>query len=286
MPTVKLVISTTKKLAPRVSELLFAAGAGGLEERPGRGTTLVAYGESKAALAAIWKRAEKALIAELPKKLLPSASIEVDKEEAWRTAWTEHLRPVALTPRLVLAPTTADAPTLRQQQTAIWYQPALAFGDGDHPTTRLASRAIEAHYRAHPGGALLDIGAGTGVLSFVALLSGAKRALGTDISAEAIEAAATNASINGLSKRARFVDVAARVSGSFDLCVINIELRPLLVVLGALPAAARKAPKLLVTGLLDSQVAEVSAALKAAGFRLVSRKSEGEWRLLVAEKSG
>lgn len=286
MPTVRLVISTTKKLAPRVSELLFAAGAGGLEERPGRSTTLVAYGESEPALAAIWKRAQKALGAELAAKALPTASIEVDEAEDWRTAWTEHLRPVALTPRLILAPTTAEAPTLRKQQTAIWYQPAMAFGDGDHPTTRLASRAIEAHYRAKPGGALLDIGAGTGVLSFVALLSGAKRALGTDVSAEALSAAGTNASINGLSKRVRFIDAGARVSGTFDLCVINIELRPLLEVLQRLPAAARRAPKLLVTGLLDSQVAEVSGALKAAGFRVVSRKSEGEWRLLQAEKSG
>lgn len=286
MPTVRLVISTTKKLAPRVSELLFAAGAGGLEERAGRGTTLVAYGESKPALAAIWKRAHEALSAELPVKALPNASIEVDEAEDWRTAWTEHLRPVALTPRLVLAPTTAEAPALRKQQTAIWYQPALAFGDGDHPTTRLASRAIETHYRATPGGALLDIGAGTGVLSFVALLSGAKRALGTDVSAEALSAATTNASINGLSKRVRFVDVAARIGGRFDLCVINIELRPLLEVLRGLPAAARRAPKLLVTGFLDSQLTEVSAALKAAGFRVVSRKSEGEWRLLQAERYG
>lgn len=286
MPTVRLVISTTKKLAPRVSELLFAAGAGGLEERPGRGATLVAYGESKPALAAIWKRAQKALAAELPAKALPTATIEVDEEEAWRTAWTEHLRPVALTPRLILAPTTAEAPALRGQQSAIWYQPALAFGDGDHPTTRLASRSIEAHYRAAPGGALLDIGAGTGVLSFVALLSGARRALGTDISGEAVSAASTNASINGLSKRVRFVDAAARVVGTFDLCVINIELRPLLEVLRALPAAARRAPSLLVTGFLDSQRAEVSAAVKSAGFRPVSRKSEGEWQLLRAEKAG
>ncbi len=285
MPTVRLVISTTKKLASQVSDVLFAAGAGGLEERPGRGATLVAYGESKAELDALWKRAARTLTKTLPAKDLPQAQVEVDEAEAWRTAWTEHLRPVALTSRLILTPTTVDAPPLRKGQQLVSYQPALAFGDGDHATTRLAARAIEAHYRKTPGGALLDIGAGTGVLSFVAVLSGAARALGTDISPEALQAATQNAALNGLSRPTRFVDASARLSGNFDLCVINIELRPLLSVLAALPAAARRTPRLLVTGFLDSQLGEVRAAVAAAGFRPVSRKSEGEWRLLVAAKA-
>lgn len=285
MPTVRLVISTTKKLAPNVSDALFAAGAGGLEERPGRGATLVAYGESQAELDALWKRAARVLGKTLTEKNLPQARVEVDEAEAWRTAWTEHLRPVALTPRLVLAPKSAEPPALRRGQQLISYQPALAFGDGDHATTRLAARAIESHYRASPGGALLDIGAGTGVLSFVAVLSGAKRALGTDISPEALQAANQNAALNGLSRVVRFVDVSARIGAAFDLCVINIELRPLLAVLAALPAAARRTPRLLVTGFLSSQLKAVRSAVAAAGFQPASRKSEGDWRLLVADKT-
>lgn len=285
MPTVRLVISTTKKLASRVSDALFAAGAGGLEERPGKGATLVAYGETKAELDALWKRAERALCQTLSKADVPRATVEVDEAEAWRTAWTEHLRPVALTPRFVLAPTTAETPPPKRGQRIISYRPALAFGDGDHATTRLASRAIEARYRKVPGGALLDIGAGTGVLSFVAVLSGAKRAVGTDIAPEALEAAAHNAALNGLSRQARFVDVSARLGGSFDLCVINIELRPLLGVLASLPAAARRAPRLLVTGFLDSQLGEVQSAVRAAGFRPTTRKSDGAWRLIGADKT-
>lgn len=282
MPTVRLVVSTTKKLAPLVSEALFGAGAQGLEERPGRGATLVAYAETRQNLTGIWKRAQKSLAAVLGAAPLPSATIEVDEAEQWRTAWTEHLRPVSLTRRLLLAPTTVPAPPLARGQTLIRYQPALAFGDGDHPTTRLASRAIEAHYRRAPGGALLDIGAGTGVLSFVAVHSGARRALGTDIDPEALRAATTNASLNGLAQRTRFVDSSARISGAFDLVVINIELRPLLQVLGSLPARARRASKLLVTGFLTSQLAEVKSALKAAGFVANRRQREGDWLLLEA----
>lgn len=283
MATAVLVVSTSHKLAPTVSEVLFLAGAQGLEERPGRKVQLVTYGTSRAELTKLWKRAEKLLQA-LGSKPAPTASIEVGADESWKTAWTEHLRPIALTPRLLLAPTTAPAPPLTRTQQLIAYQPALAFGDGDHATTRLASRAIERHYRATPGGALLDIGAGTGVLSFVALLSGARRALGTDIDPEAVRAAQANALLNGLEKRARFVPSSARVSGGFDLAVVNIELRPLLQVLAQLPAAARRAPRLLVTGFLTSQLAEVRAALKSAGFAARRKASEGEWVLLEGRR--
>ena len=283
MPTVRLVVSTSKKLAPLVSQALFDAGAQGLEERAGRGATLVAYAEKRAPLSALWKRAEKALAAALSTTDLPRARIEVDSAESWRTAWTEHLRPVRLTRRLILAPTSSLPDEPSGARKVILYQPALAFGDGDHPTTRLAARAIEQHYRKTPNGALLDIGTGTGVLSFVAVCSGARRALGTDIDVAAVEAATLNAALNGFAKRTRFVHTSARVLGSYDLAVINVELRPLLQVLGALPAAARRAPRLLVTGFLASQLADVTDAVKAAGFRVRSRKAEGEWRLLEAE---
>jgi ribosomal protein L11 methyltransferase len=280
MATFRLTVSTTKKLAEAVGEALFEAGAQGLEERPGRGVSLITYGANRAQLGKLWQRAEK-LLASRDASATPSAVIDV-ADESWKSAWTEHLRPIALTPRLVLAPTTAPAPTLTRSQQLIAYQPALAFGDGDHPTTRLCSRAIERHYRAQPGGALLDIGAGTGVLSFVAVLSGATRALGTDIDPEAVRAAQDNARLNGLEKRTRFVGVGARISGSFDLVVVNIELRPLLQVLAHLPTAARRAPRLLATGILKSQVAEVTAALAKVGFSTVRRTGEEDWVLLDA----
>jgi ribosomal protein L11 methyltransferase len=284
MATVRLVVETTKKLAPLVSEALFQAGAQGLEERPGRTTTLVTYAETRQAVSAIWRRAKQLLSAALAPTQLPEANFEVDADEAWRTNWAEHLKPVALTPRLVLAPTGHEPPALSRGRALILYQPALAFGDGDHPTTRLASRAIEAHYRKTGGGALLDIGAGTGVLSFVAVHSGARRALGTDVDPEAVRAARDNAAINAMSQRTRFVRADESIRGTFDLVAINIELRPLLQVLAALPAAARRAPKLLVTGFLASQTAAVTAAVKLAGFTPSARRAEADWRLLLANR--
>src|SRR6478736_5778257 len=134
MATARLSVTTTARLAQTVSEALFAAGAQGLEEQaPARGKcTLVAYAERKAQLEALWKRARGTLRLALPARELPKASIELDEVESWRTNWTEHLRPVELTARLVLAPTTQIPEQLRKAQQLLLYQPALAFGDGDH----------------------------------------------------------------------------------------------------------------------------------------------------------
>lgn len=285
MPTARLIVTTTKKLAPAVSAALFAAGAQGLEERPGRSTVLVAYAEARRHLASLWKRTERVLLPQLGSARMPRVAIEVDAVERWRTEWTEHLRPVRLTPRLLLAPTTCDSPALRASQKLILYQPALAFGDGDHATTRLAAQAVERHYRSTPGGALLDLGTGTGVLSFVAALSGARRAVGTDTDPAAVCAARLNASLNGLAKRTRFIDASARISGRFDLLVVNIELRPLLQLLASLPTAARRAPRLLVTGFLRAQLSSVTAAVQAAGFRPTHQHRAGDWVLLDASPS-
>jgi ribosomal protein L11 methyltransferase len=286
MATIALLVSTTKQLAPLVSQALFVAGAQGLEERAGRGATLVTYDTRRARLVSLWKRTEQALRALLPAGQLPRAVFEVDDQESWKTAWTAQLRPIALTRRLLLAPATAELPEPGRGRRVLLYRPALAFGDGDHATTRLAARAIEAHYLAQPGGQLLDIGTGTGVLSLVALASGARRALGTDIDRAAVRAAIANAKLNGLAPRARFVQSPGRVSGAFDLVVVNIELRPLLEVLANLPAAARRAPRLLVTGFLSSQSAQVVSALKAAGFVARRRKSEQGWVVIDSRRAG
>jgi ribosomal protein L11 methyltransferase len=286
MPTVRLLIATTKKLAPRVSHALFTAGAQGLEERPGQGVTLVAYAEDRVTLESIWKRALQSLAGQLSAPQLPQASFQIDEEEAWKRSWTEHLQPVALTRRIVLTPTGAPAPQLTSQQELLVYEPALAFGDGGHATTRMAARAIESYYRRQPGGALLDLGSGTGVLSFVAIKSGARRALGVDVAPEALRAASENAKLNGLLQRTRFVHARARITGAFDLVVVNIELRPLLEVLGALPRVARRAPKLLLTGFLESQVETVKLAATEAGFHMRRRTSEADWVLLEGSPRG
>ena len=73
-----------------------------------------------------------------------------------------------------------------------------AFGTGLHATTAMCLEVIDEALEHSTPGAVLDVGTGSGVLALAALLMGVPRALGLDIDAGALRAAAENARLNGL----------------------------------------------------------------------------------------
>src|SRR5688572_17689554 len=83
------------------------------------------------------------------------------KRVDWKTEWTRYLAPVRISPGFWLAPVDSE---VRGEGRVIRYRPALAFGDGGHPTTRLASRELERLCASGRFRELLDVGSGTGVL--------------------------------------------------------------------------------------------------------------------------
>lgn len=79
----------------------------------------------------------------------------------------------------------------------------LAFGTGDHPTTRLCLRWLQGLQAsgALQGASVMDYGAGSGVLAVAALLMGAARAVGTDVEPLAVKSTLANAALNGVGDR-------------------------------------------------------------------------------------
>jgi ribosomal protein L11 methyltransferase len=280
MSLVKLVVQTPKKLAELVSSVLFDAGAGGIEEQES-GRRLVVYAESREQAEGIAARAKELLRELAPGPNGIKLSVEVDESSDWASAWTQHLGQIALTPSLVIQPVWDETPPPRGSR-RILFDPKLSFGDGAHATTRLASRALERACRAKPGRALLDFGSGTGVLSFVALLSGAGSALGVDIDPVSVEAAQRNAALNGLAERASFAlpgAVEAARERSFELVVANLECPTLLAVAAELGRSAAAARQLILTGFLVDRSPEVAAAF-APAFRVDHSDQEEGWSLL------
>lgn len=280
MPLVKLVVRTPRKLTETVSAVLFEAGAGGIEELDdGRGRTLVVYAASRHEADGIAERARALLREAAPGPSGIALSVEVDEQSNWDSAWTEHLVQVVLTPRLVIQPhwdqTPAPEGTLR-----IWFDPKLAFGDGAHATTRLAALALEQACRSLPAANVLDFGSGTGVLAFVARLSGAASAFGVDIDPVAVLAAQRNAELNGLEQRVTFGAPSELPKRAFELVVANLEAPALLGARSELARLAAAAKSLILTGFLATRAPEIAAAF-APDFELQQQAGEADWALLV-----
>lgn len=259
----------------------------GLEERAARGgVELVLYGEHRPSL----ERSAKAAKAELSNAGLVSIRVRRSTAAlaAWQTSWAEHLAPMRVTPRLVAVPTTCDVPRLPRGVRSIALEPALTFGFGEHPTTRLVARALEALCRrARPGG-VLDVGTGSGILAFVAVMSGARRATGVDVDAEAVRAARKNAVRNGLAACCRFTTTpVSKIRGRFDVVVANIRLEPLVTLAPWVARAVAPGGFLLLSGVLVTERAAIARRYGAFGFghaRLPVSKSEEGWALVALRR--
>jgi ribosomal protein L11 methyltransferase len=277
MLLVKLVVQTPKKLAELVSSVLFDAGAGGIEELES-GRKLVVYAASREDAEAIAVRARGSLRELAPGPNGIELSVEVDESSDWASAWTQHLGQIALTPSLVIQPMWDETPAPEGFR-RILFDPKLSFGDGAHATTRLASRALERACRDKPGLRVLDFGSGTGVLCFVALLSGARSALGVDIDPVSVEAAQQNALLNELAERVTFALPGAVDDSGYELVIANLEAPTLLAVASDIARSAAAAQRLILTGFLVDRSPEMIAAF-APTFRVMNSDQEEDWALL------
>jgi ribosomal protein L11 methyltransferase len=155
-----------------------------------------------------------------------------------------------------------------------------AFGIGSHESTALALALLERLDLA--GRAVLDVGTGTGILAFAALLWGAARAVGFDIDPVAAFQARVNARLNALRLplfAGRPAALAAQLPAGlrFDLAVVNVIPEQILPDLAALLAALAPAADLILSGLLAERAAEVLAHFAAVDFAEADRCQAGDW---------
>lgn len=202
---------------------------------------------------------------------------EVDS--GWALEWTKHLAPVALTPALTLYP---HRPPPSPADGALYLEPAFAFGFGEHESTRLVARWLEATCQREPGRSVLDVGCGTGVLSLVALRSGAGRVLGIDVSEPAIQAARANAALNRLEDAVTFERAAVdEVQGVFERVVANIEAGVLCELAGGIARRVAPGGELALAGFISEQCSTVVRRYAAEGLELEQRECVDDWCLLV-----
>jgi ribosomal protein L11 methyltransferase len=154
--------------------------------------------------------------------------------------------------------------------------PGLAFGTGSHPTTRLVLGFLERTIRG--GERVLDYGCGSGILAIAAAKLGASRVDAVDVDPGALEVARENARANAVTVVASLPEALA--AGRYDALVANILAQPLIELAPALARQAGQGARLALSGVLETQAAEVAQAY-AAHFDMAIGAAEDSWVLLT-----
>jgi ribosomal protein L11 methyltransferase len=207
------------------------------------------------------------------------AAIEIerlDDDELARAA-EAAVEPLSFGPRLTILP----AERMHERDDALGLHMGLAFGTGRHPTTRLCLEWLEQAELTDMS--ILDHGCGNGVLALAALKLGARSALGIDTEPQALAAAERNAGLNGLAASIRLAPPENADSGPFDLILANILARPLLELAGDFAERQRPGARILLSGILVSQIEEIEAHYRQWYESFESRVS-GDWALLIGQR--
>ncbi len=162
----------------------------------------------------------------------------------------------------------------------------LAFGSGEHGSTRGCLRALERVAYRRPG-RVLDMGTGSGILAMATARLLRRPVLATDIESWSVRVAQGNVALNQLGRlvRPRLADGwrhrTVRVGRPYDLVFANILARPLCAMARDLGAHLAPGGTAVLAGLLRQQARMVVAAHRRAGLVLAETKHEGNWTTLV-----
>jgi len=191
--------------------------------------------------------------------------------------------------RFVVRGTHITAPAIPGRMT-LTLDAGLAFGTGEHNSTRGCLVALERAARAHRPARILDLGTGSGILAIAAAKLLRKPVLASDIDPRAARVAGANARLNSVGGLVRAIradgwaDRRITRAAPYDLVFANILARPLCAMAHALSANLAPGGIAILAGLLNTQVNWVVSAHRRAGLVLERRITDGAWGILVLRK--
>lgn len=265
-----------------MSAELFDLGALGLEERDAHtlspadafaveGHREVHEGPSTL-VASFATEDEVRLLAEQFAPRFPT-EVVVTEGDAWRDKWKEYFRTTRLGERLWIAPSWEDAP-VGPDEVLVRMDPGRAFGSGIHETTQLVLRELDK--RIGDQEQVLDVGAGSGILSIAALKLGAKSATAIDVDPDTVSVAIENATHNGVAERFQASSATLdELPARYPFVVANIETRILVPMAEQLMSKVGLGGQLVLSGILRDEVNTIQQAYGALGSSEVT--VDGEW---------
>jgi ribosomal protein L11 methyltransferase len=203
--------------------------------------------------------------------------------EDWAETWKRGLGPRRVTPRMIVTPTW-EQPDAQPGDLVIRLDPGMAFGNAEHGTTRGCLRLMDGVLA--PGQRVLDVGAGSGVLSIAAALLGASEVIAVECDSYACEVARENLALNGVAERATMREAMADsvtlpAYGTFDGVLANLEGGTLRALLPGLKGCLVPGGWVILSGLLAGEAPGMLELAEGIGLAREAVDTDGEWRSLL-----
>lgn len=284
-----LVLSITAPSADHAASLaegLFAAGATAVEERP---DLVITYLQPTGGNAESFVESLAVSLRPFNAGETPRIAWEWLPDRDWSEAWKTGLGPRRVGNRLIVTPTWSD-PDAESDDIVITIDPQMAFGTGEHASTRGALRLLERFLT--PAARTLDIGTGSAVLAIAAARLGAREVIAVEADADSLINARENVERNRVGQQVTLIERLADAAfirdiagAGFDLILANILSGVIIPLLPALRDALQQDGVLIVAGILQTERDEFVSAAARSGFSPVQEDREEIWWSAALERA-
>ncbi len=218
----------------------------------------------------------------------PLLSSEIISDPDWGEQWKKYFKPIRVCKNIVVKPTW-ERYTPASRDIVVEIDPGMAFGTGQHASTRMCMEAIEdiiLKDRSIQQWKVLDVGCGTGILGITAAKMGAEAVVCVDNDPKATEIAAQNAVINAVDDRIRICNQdAAQISQTYNLVIANLTAKLLLKLHTHLVRLMMPGGYLIISGIIEQDVPAIEEHFIVAPLVVHNKLTEKEWVCYVLKNS-
>lgn len=225
--------------------------------------------------------------------LLGSLEISSDyiQEEDWCNNWKQYFKPLYVGDNILICPEWEDIPQ-NTNKTVFRINPGMSFGTGSHETTQLCIEEMEKYIK--PNCSVLDLGCGSGILSIIAMLLGAKEATAVDIDPYAVDIALENAEKNGISL-SNYHTIAGNIINDkvlcdklahkhYDVIFANIVADVIISLKPIVSNLLDDNSILITSGIINIRLDDVLTEYQNSNLKILDIKQKGEWASITFTK--
>ena len=218
--------------------------------------------------------------------------IAIVKEEDWAESWKKYFKPIPVGENILICPVWEEVPEEYKSRKVFKIDPGMSFGTGTHETTRLCVAALEKYINR--SSLVLDLGCGSGILSVISMILGAKSAVAVDIDENCVRIAGDNAKSNKVSfdnykvyagnlltdKKLR--DIISE--NKYELVLMNIIPDVIIPLLPFVKDLLKDTGVAVLSGIISRYLNDIETAVESCGLQIVEKSCENDWQCVIVRK--